>query len=237
MTGWPPGSPFERDVVVIGGCGHAGLPLSIALADRGSRAGIYDVSETAVSLVSAARMPFGEPGAADALRRAVAEGRLEAPTSPAMVATAEHVIVVAGTPVDEYHNPDQAAIAKALGGCLQYLRDGQILILRSTVYPGVTAKVEKMAATLGLQMDVAFCPERIAEGKAMAGLCELPQKAGGAACSDPYVTTDPHLRPLGEVLSGADLLIIGAPHPEYRDLATDKPVAGIWNVLGKGIQV
>ena len=65
----------------------------------------------------------------------------------------------------------------------------------------------------------------------------LEFKAGGVACSDPYVTTDPHLRPLGEVLSEADLLIIGAPHPEYRDLATDKPVADIWNVLGKGIRV
>lgn len=45
------------------------------------------------------------------------------------------------------------------------------------------------------------------------------------------------MRPLDEVLSEADLLIIGAPHPEYRDLATDKPVADIWNVPGRGIQV
>ncbi len=54
-------------------------------------------------------------------------------------------------------------------------RDGQILILRSTVYPGVTALVEKIIADLGLQIDVAFCPERIAEGKAMTELFELPQ--------------------------------------------------------------
>ena len=67
------------------------------------------------------------------------------------------------------------AIPKALGGLLRYLRDGQILILRSTVYPGVTALVEKMIAALGIDIDVAFCPERIAEGKAMTELFELPQ--------------------------------------------------------------
>ena len=65
----------------------------------------------------------------------------------------------------------------------------------------------------------------------------LAFKAGAVLCTDPYVTVDPHLRPLDEVLAEADLLIIAAPHPEYRELVTDKPVADIWNVLGKGVQV
>jgi len=50
-----------------------------------------------------------------------------------------------------------------------------LLVLRSTVYPGVTALVEKMVARLGCRVDVVFCPERIAEGKAMSELFELPQ--------------------------------------------------------------
>ena len=50
-----------------------------------------------------------------------------------------------------------------------------MLVLRSTVYPGVTALVEKMIARLGCAIDVAFCPERIAEGKAMTELFALPQ--------------------------------------------------------------
>jgi len=51
------------------------------------------------------------------------------------------------------------------------------------------------------------------------------------------VTVDPGLRPLDEVISRSDLLVIGAPHPEYRALATDKPIADIWNVLGQGVRV
>jgi UDP-N-acetyl-D-mannosaminuronic acid dehydrogenase len=165
----------DRDVVVIGGCGHVGLPLALAFADRGANVAIYDVSESAVAAVNGGKMPFAEPGADEVLQRVLAAGRLHASADPAVVGSAEHVVVVIGTPVDEHLNPDQNAIPRALGGCAGYLKDGQILILRSTVFPGVTALVEKMVAGLGLQIDVAFCPERIAEGKAMTELFELPQ--------------------------------------------------------------
>ena len=175
VTGSPMGTSFELDVVVIGGCGHVGLPLALALADRGARVGIYDVSQVAVDAVRAGQMPFAEPGAAEVLRRVKMAGRLKVSTEGAIVESAEHVIVVIGTPVDEHLNPDQGAIPTALDGCADQLRSGQILILRSTVYPRVTALVEKMVAGLGVEVDVAFCPERIAEGKAMTELFELPQ--------------------------------------------------------------
>jgi UDP-N-acetyl-D-mannosaminuronic acid dehydrogenase len=169
------GPEFERDVVVVGGCGHVGLPLAIAFAERGLRVGIYDVGLAAVETVNAGRLPFDEPGAGPLLERAVGSGALVASADPAIVGSAEHVVVVIGTPVDEHLNPNQTAIPKALGGCAPFLRDGQLLVLRSTVFPGVTALVEKMVAGLGVSIEVAFCPERIAEGKAMTELFSLPQ--------------------------------------------------------------
>jgi len=395
---------FERDVVVIGGCGHVGLPLAVAFADRGARVAVYDIDPVAVERVARGVMPFDEPGAGPLLARAVAGGRLTASGDAAVVGTAEHVVVVIGTPVDEHLNPDQQAITRALAGCARFLRDGQLLVLRSTVYPGVTALVEKMVARLGVRVDVAFCPERIAEGKAMSELFELPQiisarrdeaerragalfallgarqvvlspeeaelaklftnawryikfaaanqlymiandrgldfekirqglmldypraadlpGAGFAAgpcllkdtmqlaafnnnvfaightamaineglplyvvdrlkrrypleqmavgilgmafkggsddirsslayklrrilavttetvyCTDPYVTADPSLLSLDDVLAKSDLLIIAAPHPEYARLATTKPVIDIWNIRGEGVAI
>jgi UDP-N-acetyl-D-mannosaminuronic acid dehydrogenase len=53
------------------------------------------------------------------------------------------------------------------------------VVLRSTVYPGVTRRVEKIFADAGVHVDVAFCPERIAEGKAMEELFDLPQIVSG----------------------------------------------------------
>ena len=93
-----------------------------------------------------------------------------------MVATAENVVVVIGTPVDEHLNPDPDGPSRGRWRRVQpFFRDGQLLVLRSTVFPGVTALVERMVAGLGVDIDVAFCPERIAEHKAMEELFSLPQ--------------------------------------------------------------
>ena len=167
--------PFEHDVVVIGGGGHVGLPLSIALAHRGSNVVVYDLDQRAVDTINAGRLPFFEPDAEVPLQRALEGGTLQATTDPAAVSSAEVLIVVIGTPVDEHLNPDPSAITRALAACQEYFRDGQLLVLRSTVYPGVTALVERFIAGLGLSIDVAFCPERIAEHKAMEELFTLPQ--------------------------------------------------------------
>lgn len=170
---------FENDVVVVGGGGHVGLPLAIALASRGKRTVVYDVAESAVARIRNSQMPFIEPGAEEILRKVVADNMLTASTDPSVVASAENVIVVIGTPVDEHLNPDPNAIPRALETCAPYFRDGQLLALRSTIYPGVTALVRDMVADMSLDMDVAFCPERIAEHKAMTELFELPQIVSG----------------------------------------------------------
>ena len=65
----------------------------------------------------------------------------------------------------------------------------------------------------------------------------LKFKAGDVLCTDPHVKVDPTLLPLGEVLERSDLLIVATPHSEYRGLVTDKPVADIWNALGRGVRV
>jgi UDP-N-acetyl-D-mannosaminuronic acid dehydrogenase len=170
---------FSHDVVIVGGCGHVGLPLAIAFADRGASVLIYDVSEAAVALVNDGVLPFDEPGAEVKLKTAVATGALRAATDPSVVGLAEHVVVVIGTPVDEHLNPDPQAIPRALERCVEFFVDGQLLILRSTVFPGVTRLVERMLSDHGLDISVSFCPERIAEGQAMTELHSLPQIVSG----------------------------------------------------------
>jgi UDP-N-acetyl-D-mannosaminuronic acid dehydrogenase len=64
----------------------------------------------------------------------------------------------------------------------------------------------------------------------------LSMKAHDVLCTDPYVQ-DSRLVPLDEVLQRADLLIIAAPHPEYRGLTTDKPVADMWGITAAGVRV
>lgn len=393
-------SRFGCDVVIIGGCGHVGLPLAVAFAERGARVASYDIGAEAVEAVNDGRLPFREPAAELPLRRAVSAGRLVASADPAVVAAAEHVIVIISG-LDEHAPGQPDSIRAALARCSDQFRDGQILILRSVETPGTTAIAEKMVASRGIDMDVAFCPDRTAEGQAMTELFELPQivasrtarglerasrlfsmltpelvpmtveeaelaklftnawryikfaaanqfyliasdlgldyerirrglirdyprardlaRAGFAAgpcllkdtaglaranasftlgraaiainqglpgylvskielrydltaitvgvlgmafkggsddtrsslaylladllaakarevlCTDPLISGDPNLLPLEEVLRRADLLVIGAPHPHYRDLQTDTPVVDIWNLRRQGV--
>jgi UDP-N-acetyl-D-mannosaminuronic acid dehydrogenase len=169
---------FERDVAVVGGCGHVGLPLGLAFAERGLTVALYDVNASAVAEVNAGQMPFEEAGAQGVLTQVVGS-RLIATTSAEVVATAEHVVVVIGTPVDEHLNPDPGVVSRAVAELADHLVDGQLLVLRSTVYPGTTALVERVVERMGKAIDVTFCPERIAEGKAMTELYELPQIVSG----------------------------------------------------------
>jgi UDP-N-acetyl-D-mannosaminuronic acid dehydrogenase len=166
---------FQRDVVVVGGCGHVGLPLGIALGQCGLRVALFDTNQAAVDTVNAGRLPFDEDGAQAALQELNAASRLTATTAAEVIAGAEYVVVVIGTPVDEHLNPDPSAVVTAIAQFADHLRPGQVIVLRSTIYPGVTALVERYLADRGLDNLVCFCPERIAQGRSMVELRELPQ--------------------------------------------------------------
>ncbi len=167
------------DVAVVGGCGHVGLPLALAFAGRGLRVAVYDTSQRAVEMVNSGRMPFQEPGAQEALASALAGGQFTAGTDPAVLRQAANVVVVIGTPIDKHLNPEALGVPEEIEKLSPHLVPGQLLVLRSTLYPGVTRMVERLFQEQRLQIDVAFCPERIAEGHAMTELHSLPQLVSG----------------------------------------------------------
>jgi UDP-N-acetyl-D-mannosaminuronic acid dehydrogenase len=169
---------FPYDVCVVGGCGHVGLPLAITFAASGSRVCVHDIDDKAVAKVRAGRMPFLEEGAEAALREVV--GRtLEVANDPALVSLAKYVVIVIGTPVDEHLNPTFSTMRRLFRALAPHLVEGQCIILRSTVYPGTTAKTRELLEQTGKRLSVAFCPERVAEGRAMRELVELPQIVSG----------------------------------------------------------
>jgi len=161
--------------VIVGGCGHVGLPLGIVLASvAGKRVTLLDIDQSKVDAVNRGEMPFREEGAESLLRQAIGHN-LAATTDPACLAEATSVITVVGTPVDEHLNPVVHSFYQSIDRTLDGMRDGALLVLRSTVYPGVTKLVYDRIARRGRRIHVAFCPERIAEGHAVTELRELPQ--------------------------------------------------------------
>jgi len=168
----------DLDVVVLGGGGHVGLPLSLAFARAGLRVGIYDTNQATLDRIAAGEMPFLETGAAELLTEILSTGRLAFGTDGSMIERTDHLVVVIGTPVDEFLGPSMTIFEKAVDQIAPHLRDGALVVLRSTVYPGTTGYVAQHLADRGCRADVAFCPERIAEGHALEELHSLPQIIG-----------------------------------------------------------
>ena len=168
----------DLDVVVLGGGGHVGLPLSLAFAESGLRVGIYDTNAATLARIGDGEMPFREGGADVLLRRVLPTGRLTLSSDPATVARAEALVIVIGTPVDEFLGPSMTLFEKTVEQVTPHVRDDALVVLRSTVYPGTTAYVAQAFADRGRRVDVAFCPERIAEGHALEEFRTLPQIVG-----------------------------------------------------------
>lgn len=180
-AGPQPGDPrpgLDLDLVVLGGGGHVGLPLSLAFARAGQRVGIYDTNEETLARIAAGEMPFMENGAEELLREILPTGRLALSADASILERTRQVIVVIGTPVDEFLGPSMTVFERAVDQIGPHLRDGALVVLRSTVYPGTTAYVAQHLAARGCRVDVAVCPERIAEGHALEELHTLPQIVG-----------------------------------------------------------
>src|SRR4051794_37934388 len=93
-------------LVVVGGCGHVGLPLGLAFSEKGLHTTAYDTSEVAVANVIAGALPFVEPTADVLLDKVLTDGSFTATTDPECLRRADVVIVVVGTPIDEHLNPN-----------------------------------------------------------------------------------------------------------------------------------
>ena len=165
---------MHYDLCVVGGLGHVGLPLSLAFADRGLKVCAFDISQRAIETVRAGKLPFVEYDAEPILKKVLADGTLTCSDSEESISDADVVVMITGTPVDAHLSPEFEALLKVFRSYEHCLRNGQLIVLRSTVYPGTTQRLSEFLKEGGRNVDVAFCPERIAEGYAMRELTTLP---------------------------------------------------------------
>ena len=162
----------------MGGAGHVGLPLALSFAEAGCHVGIYDLDTPKLDRIRNGEMPFIERGADQVLARVLQTDRLELCASSDILSRTDTVVLVIGTPIDEFMNPSMRVFQRAVDELSPHMRTGSLMILRSTVYPGTTRYVEDRLASHGIEAVVAFCPERVAEGAALEEIRSLPQLIG-----------------------------------------------------------
>lgn len=169
----------DADICVMGGGGHVGLPLSLVFASKGKKVRIFDINRKTIDTVLSGRMPFMERGAEPLLQDVLSKGMIDADTEPACIRGVPVLIITIGTPVDEFLNPSLKAIHRCFDEIVPFLSDDQLIVMRSTVYPGVTESMAAYLAARGRKTRVAFCPERIVQGFAVEELQTLPQIVSG----------------------------------------------------------
>jgi len=174
-----------------------GLPLSIVFARKNQRVLIYDLNQVVMNTIRNGQMPFMEIGAEPLLRDALAKGLLGFTNRAEDIANAKAVIITIGTPVDEFLTPSLRVMTRCLDDLLPFLSEDQLVVIRSTVYPGVTESMAKYALSKGKRLRFAFCPERIVEGHAIEELQTLPQIVSGttAAAEDEAAALFCHIAP------------------------------------------
>jgi UDP-N-acetyl-D-mannosaminuronic acid dehydrogenase len=158
----------------------------LALVKAGLRVGIVDIAEATLERIGRGEMPFLEKGADELLAEVLPTGRLELTASAEILRRTHQVIVVVGTPIDEFLNPSMGIFERTVDQISPHLQPGTLVVLRSTVYPGTSEYLAAEFEARNCDVDVAFCPERIAEGHALEELSSLPQIIGSdsAAAGD-----------------------------------------------------
>ena len=169
----------NADITVIGGAGHVGVPLVLALAEAGLRVNVNDLNKDGLEALKAGRLPFIEHGAEPVLAKALANQRLVFTHSPNQISNGGPVVITIGTPIDEFLNPIRKVVQSCIDSALPVLKDGQLIVLRSTVFPGTTEWLASYLDGKGRKLKVAFCPERVVQGYGLKELREMPQIVSG----------------------------------------------------------
>ena len=167
---------LEYDVAIIGGLGHIGLPLGILFANKKKNVLLVDSNLEHQEKVMSGEMPFLEYGAEDLLKKALERNLISITSKAETIKHAKYIVVCIGTPVDEYLNPKVNQFLDAISIYREYITEKQIVIIRSSVFPGISNQVNQL---LGPGMNLSFCPERIVQGYAIKEISNLPQIVSG----------------------------------------------------------
>lgn len=163
-----------KKVVVIGGCGHVGLPLGVKFALAGADTTLVDINKDAVDSVMNGNFPFLENGGDEQLHLALRMG-LKASTEKSVCSGADIMVFVIGTPVDEHLNPKLSDVLKIFDAYREFFNSELLVVMRSTLFPGTMEHLNERLKAQGIKTKLAFCPERVSQGYALDEIDSLPQ--------------------------------------------------------------
>ncbi len=173
----------DRSATVgIIGMGYVGLPLALALVNAGFTVTGFDVDEKKASQLNAGRSYFKHIDSAKTAS-AIATQRFSATTDFAGLSECDVIAICVPTPLDHHNEPNLSFVTDTADKIAHTLRQGQLVVLESTTYPGTTDEVVKDRLELGGMKSgkdffLAFSPEREDPGNLDFGTTSIPKVVG-----------------------------------------------------------
>ena len=164
-------------VCVIGGAGHVGAPLGLALSSKGYNVILIDKNTKNIKKINHGKMPFKEEGCAELLKKMIKKKKIFATNKLDETKKCKYIIVCLGTPVNNKFNPNLKNFIIFFYNLRKYLNKNHIIIIRSSIYPGICNKVFNIIKNYC--KNLSYCPERIAQGKSLIELPQLSQIVSG----------------------------------------------------------
>lgn len=175
----------RESTVCVVGLGYVGLPTAIFFAENGFNVIGVDVEEKKLTLINQGISPLGELGLDERLQKVVEDGRLVATSDlPGATSESDVILLIVPTPVTPSKDPDLSYIVNAGEDVAKGLGKGKLVVLESTVYPGVTEEnlqpiLESSGLKAGVDFGLAYCPERYNPGDEAHSLEKVARVVGG----------------------------------------------------------
>ena len=167
----------KRNISIIGGAGHIGFPLGLILSSKGFKVSLIDKNNNNIKKINNGEVPFLEENSKKLLTDMRKKNKIYATDQINEISKSKYIIICISTPITNHLNPNLKPFIKFFHQLQKKIKKDQIVIIRSSIYPGICEKVYKIIEKKC--KNLSYCPERIVQGKSIVELPKLPQLVSG----------------------------------------------------------
>ncbi len=167
----------KRNISIIGGAGHIGFPLGLILGSKGFKVSLIDKNKNNIKKINNGEVPFLEENSKKLLTDMRKKKRIYATDQINEISKSKYIIICISTPITNQLNPNLKPFINFFHQLKKKIKKDQIVIIRSSIYPGICEKVYKIIEKKC--KNLSYCPERIVQGKSIVELPKLPQLVSG----------------------------------------------------------
>lgn len=169
----------KNKIIIIGGAGHVGAPLGIALSNKGYNVTLLDLNTKFNRMLNNGKMPFVEEKCESLLKKSLKRKRIIATDDFEEIKNNKYIVIAIGTNIKKNFNPEIEKLLNFFKFLKKKIKNDQSIIIRSSIFPSTFDKVYNIIKSKC--KNLTYCPERIAQGRSIVELPKISQIISGSS--------------------------------------------------------